>query len=110
MPIRCLIKAGEYHDSVALMQTAQELSQLPGVRDAAVVMATEANKGILREAGLLLPEIEAATPNDLIIVAQAQSKEVAQSTSRYFIHSGYQLISIAVFTTSFVRDWVFMNH
>lgn len=78
MPIRCLIKAGEYHDSVALMQTAQELSQLPGVRDAAVVMATEANKGILREAGLLLPEIEAATPNDLIIVVQAASKEVAE--------------------------------
>ena len=62
MPTKCLIKSGEYHDSVALMETARALSQLPGVQDAALVMATEANKGILGEAGLLRPEIEAASP------------------------------------------------
>jgi FdrA protein len=78
LPTRCLIKAGEYHDSVALMQTAQKLTQLRGVDDAAVVMATEANRGILREAGLLVTEIEEASANDLVIVVQAVSEEVAQ--------------------------------
>jgi len=74
---KCLIKPSEYHDSVALMETARELTQLPGVSDAAVVMATEANKGILREAGMLLPEIEAATANDLVVVVQAGTEEAA---------------------------------
>jgi len=69
---KCLIKPSEYHDSVTLMETARELGQLPGVVDAAVVMATEANKGILRGAGLLLPEIEAATANDLVVVVRAR--------------------------------------
>ena len=67
MPTRHLTKPSEYHDSVTLMETARELTQLPGVVDAAVVMATEANKSILREAGLFLPEIGAATANDLVL-------------------------------------------
>jgi len=78
LPARCLIKAGEYHDSVTLMEIAQKLSKFPGVHDAAVVMATEANKAILREAELLLPEIEAATPNDLVVVVQAETDEAAE--------------------------------
>ena len=60
------------------MEAARELTGLPGVRDAAVVMATEANKGVLREAGMLLPKIEAATPNDLVIVVRAESEEEAE--------------------------------
>jgi FdrA protein len=72
-----LIRPSEYHDSVTLMETARELTQLPGVVDAAVVMATEANKSILREAGMLLPEIEAASANDLVVVVQAESDDVA---------------------------------
>jgi len=74
---KCLIKPSKYHDSVTLMEVARELTQLPGVLDAAVVMATEANKGILREAGLLLPEVERAGANDLVIVVQAESDAVA---------------------------------
>ena len=77
MSTEYLIKPSEYHDSVTLMETARELTALPGVVDAAVVMATEANKSILREAGMLLPEIEAATANDLVVVVQAESDEAA---------------------------------
>ena len=73
MPTRYIIKSSEYHDSITLMEIARELTQLPGVSDAAVVMATEANKGILREAGLLLPEIEEAGANDLVIVVLAEN-------------------------------------
>ena len=77
MSIRCLIRAGEYHDSVTLMQIAQELLRLPGVRDAAVVMATSANKSVLAQAGLSLPEIAAATANDLVIVVLAEGEGAA---------------------------------
>ena len=52
MPYKSLIKKSEYHDSVSLMLVAKELSAMSGVRDAAVVMGTEANKGILEAAGL----------------------------------------------------------
>jgi len=41
---RCLVRPGEYHDSVALMEIARELGRHSGVKDAAVVMATDANK------------------------------------------------------------------
>lgn len=67
MSVKTLIKKSEYHDSVTLMLAARELSALPGIGDAAVVMGTEANKGLLQNAGLLTPEVETATPNDLVI-------------------------------------------
>ncbi len=79
MMIRTLIKHSEYHDSVSLMLVARELSRLPGVEDASVVMATEANKGILREAGLLAPEAEAASPNDLVIAVRASADVASQA-------------------------------
>jgi len=72
MPVKSLIKPSEYHDSVSLMAVAQDLARLPGVVDAAVVMATEANKGILRQSGLLTSEAEAASSNDLVIAVSAE--------------------------------------
>lgn len=77
MAIKTLIRPSEYHDSVSLMLVARELARLPGVSDAAVVMATEANKGILREAGLLTPEAEAASTNDLVIAINATAEAMA---------------------------------
>ncbi len=68
--IQTLIKSGEYYDSITLLQVAQGLSRLAGVEDAAVVMGTPANKGILRDAGLLTPEAEAAFADDLIIAVR----------------------------------------
>lgn len=73
LTVKCIVKTSEYHDSVSLMAVAQELANLPGVLDAAVVMGTEANKGILRQSGLLTPEAEAASPNDLIITVSAEA-------------------------------------
>jgi FdrA protein len=77
LPTRCLIKPSEYHDSVTLMETARELTQLPGILDGAVVMATEANLSILREAGLLVHELKEATANDLVVVVRAESDAAA---------------------------------
>ncbi len=77
MPSKSLIKKSAYHDSVSLMLVARELRTLPGVHDAAAVMGTEANKGILAEAGLLTPEAQTAGANDLIISVEADSDEAA---------------------------------
>jgi succinyl-CoA synthetase alpha subunit len=79
MIVKSLVKPSEYHDSVSLMLAARELSKLEGVRDAAVVMATEANKSILAEARLLTPEAKSATPNDLLIAVSAESDALADA-------------------------------
>ncbi len=82
MTVKTLIKHSEYHDSVSLMLVAREISRMAGVEDAAVVMATEANKGLLRNAGLLMPEAEAAMPNDLVIAVSAPDETAAQALEK----------------------------
>jgi hypothetical protein len=73
LTIKTLVKTSEYHDSVSLMLVARELTGLPGVQDAAVVMGTEANKSILEQSGMLSSEAQAATPNDLVIAVQTRA-------------------------------------
>lgn len=82
MPVQALVRPGEYHDSVTLMALARELARLPGVRDAAVVMGTPANKAILSDAGLATPEVSAAAANDLLIVVAAESSAAAAEALR----------------------------
>ncbi len=72
MTVKTLVKTSEYHDSVTLMLVARELTSFEGVQDAAVVMGTEANKSILMQSGLLTPEAQAASPNDLVISVNTQ--------------------------------------
>jgi succinyl-CoA synthetase alpha subunit len=79
LPVKTMIKVSQYYDSVSLMLVARELANMPGVTDAAVVMATEANKGILQQAGLLTKEAEAASPNDLVIAVSASSEALAHA-------------------------------
>jgi FdrA protein len=79
MVVKTLIKPGEYHDSVSLMLVARDLSNLEGVQDAAVVMATEANKSILAGAGMLTEVASAATPNDLVITVSTRDASTADS-------------------------------
>jgi FdrA protein len=67
LAVKSLIRPSEYHDSVTLMLVAKELTKYPGVIDATVVMGTESNKCILEQSGLLTPEAQKASPNDLII-------------------------------------------
>jgi hypothetical protein len=51
-----------YRDSVSLMQLADRVSKLGGVERAAVLIASAANVGLMRDAGALAPRsIEMAT-------------------------------------------------
>ena len=70
------IRAGAYYDSVVLMQLQRGLLGLPGVADAGVVMATQANRDLLA-ANDLLPDSITANPDDLLIVVKADAENFA---------------------------------
>ena len=73
------IRTGAYYDSVILMQLQRSLAEQPGVLDAGVVMGTDANKDVLAQSGLLVPEAKAANPDDLVIVVKGASEDATQT-------------------------------
>ena len=77
MNISGRIKQGFYFDSVTLMRTGREVAALPGIVEASVVMATEANKSILSMSDLLLPEFKKSGDQDLLIVVKAKDAKAA---------------------------------
>ncbi len=79
MAVKALVKPGEYHDSISLMLVARALAEAAGVVDAAVVMATEANKSVLASAGLLLDSVKRAGANDLVVVVRTEAEAVADA-------------------------------
>ena len=79
--MRSRVKPSAYHDSVTLMLVQREVRALPGVREAGAVMGTEANKELLRDAGLLSPEAQGAGPNDLILTVDARDEAAAAAAA-----------------------------
>lgn len=75
MPILGLIRRSAYHDSVALMLAQREAKEQSGVEEVGLVMATEANKALLRESGLDFPTLAGAGPDDLALVAHALTED-----------------------------------
>lgn len=71
MSVSCFVKKNEYHDSVLLMNVTERIRQMAGVREALVVMGTDANKDVLGELGLLTREAETAGKDDLLICLDA---------------------------------------
>jgi succinyl-CoA synthetase alpha subunit len=78
MPTATKVVRSLYRDSVSLMQLADGLGKLPGVERASVLMASEANLGLMREAGLLKNDIDAG-PNDILIAVQAKTDAAASA-------------------------------
>src|SRR5690242_18947565 len=72
-----LIQSNRYQDSVTLMQVAGQVRALPGIADAALMMGTDPNKEMLRDADLLTDAGAAAGPNDLIIALRGTEDGVA---------------------------------
>ena len=73
------IRSGAYYDSVILMQLQRSLVGLPGILDAGVVMGTSANKDLLTQSGLMSPEVQAASADDLVIVVKGKDKASAKA-------------------------------
>ncbi|HLE04663.1 MAG TPA: hypothetical protein VI729_08660, partial [Anaerolineales bacterium] len=66
-----IVRKNRYYDSVFLMGVDRRLSQLPGVRQTAVLMASENNKRFLAEMGIRGAELDAAQADDLIVAVIA---------------------------------------
>jgi FdrA protein len=77
--VRNAVRRAFYLDSVVLMRLSREIACLAGVREAALMMATPANKAILAEAGLINAEAEAAGANDLILAVCAEAPASADA-------------------------------
>ncbi|MCE9513480.1 hypothetical protein K6T53_25335, partial [Escherichia coli] len=80
MSIRIVVKKNTYFDSVSLMSISTRANKLDGVEQAFVAMATEMNKGVLKNLGLLTPELEEAKSGDLMIVIKGTSEEANERT------------------------------
>src|SRR3954454_14054875 len=67
-----------YLDSVALMRISRALKNMPGVREAALMMGTPSNRQILADVGLLVGDAQNALANDLIIGIRADNEANAR--------------------------------
>jgi FdrA protein len=73
------IRSGAYYDSVILMKLQRSLAEQPGILDAGVVMGTGANKEVLAQSNMLVPEAAAAGADDLVIVVTSEDEASAQA-------------------------------
>jgi FdrA protein len=78
MIVKALIRPNSYYDSLVLMRAQTQMEALPGVTDAALMMATENNRRIMEATFGPRPEIVSAGPNDLACVVVAQTEHQAQ--------------------------------
>ncbi|OGO20197.1 MAG: hypothetical protein A2Z14_10620 [Chloroflexi bacterium RBG_16_48_8] len=74
-----IVRKNQYYDSVFLMGVNNRLSQIQGVQQTAVLMASEKNKELLVNFGLHGEEIESAQPNDLIVTVIAETPQIVET-------------------------------
>src|SRR2546428_2279210 len=72
-----VVRRNVYIDSVSLLQVSADVLGLPGVEDAALVMATELNRQVLRDSGLLIGQAQVAGANDVVIAVRAAEDDAA---------------------------------
>jgi FdrA protein len=87
------VERGRYLDSVALMRVSRRLEALDGVESAALMIGSPSNKALLRGAGLLAEEGEAATPNDLIIAVRTLDEPAAAQAAAQAMESAGLLLA-----------------
>jgi FdrA protein len=78
-PTVCHVIRGSYRDSVWLMRVANQIGARPDVVEAAVMMATAANKAALSELGLLDDAAREAQADDIIVAVRAESEEAGKA-------------------------------
>ncbi len=72
------ILQNNYQDSINLMLLTQKVNAMPGIAKSQIMMGSDANKDILENSGLLSEEAKAASPNDLVIVVDAEDESVKE--------------------------------
>lgn len=73
---KTIVRHGFYQDSVILMAASEKIQRITGVSQVVVFMATEMNKILCTELGLMTDEASLATPNDMIIGIEATDQEL----------------------------------
>lgn len=74
--LKTIVKKGSYHDSVVLMLLTNQISTIEGVKKVSIMMATPANKDIYRQSGLSTEELESASANDMVVVADVDDDAI----------------------------------
>ncbi|MDR2390471.1 MAG: hypothetical protein LBE84_02165 [Planctomycetota bacterium] len=74
--VSSVVKKDLYRDSIFLMKLSSQASRESGVEMVSAMMATDRNKDLFTESGLMTPEIAAAKPNDLAIVIRGDENRV----------------------------------
>jgi len=64
------------------MLASKAIKQQPGIKEAAVVMGTEVNLGLLKEIGFLSREMASAKPNDLVMAIEGETLEAVEEACR----------------------------
>lgn len=70
-----ITRPNNYQDSLRLMRLSNALTSIDGVEKVSVMMGTEMNKEILRNAGLADANLADAKPTDLLIMADVANEE-----------------------------------
>lgn len=74
---RIAVHPGRYHDSAFLMRLGRVLEAPDAVQEAVLLMATEMNRDLLRQAGFPAAVLSDAGPMDLVIALRADDEEAA---------------------------------
>src|SRR5207237_9193768 len=72
------VRRNSYFDSIDLMRVAEQVRQLAGVAEVAVVMGTPAGRSMLAEAGMWPAEAPESGPSDLLVSVRARPETVAK--------------------------------
>lgn len=76
--LNTVILKNNYQDSINLMLLTNTINDLDGVTMSQIMMGTDANKDILNNTGLLTPEAEAASPNDMMIIVDSEDEQIME--------------------------------
>lgn len=75
MVSKVIVEKNAYYDSVTLMSLSGSIKKQEGIGQAVISMATQMNKDLLENIGLLVDEAREASENDLIIAIEADTNE-----------------------------------
>ncbi len=75
---RVEVVKNSYYDSVTLMLVSREISEMKGIKEVVVAMATDHNKESLSVVGLYDSKLDGATANDLVIAMEAEDDSILQ--------------------------------
>lgn len=65
-----------YFDSVFLMDVARRIAEQPKIENAAAVMGSDANKGVLLKMGFAKEALASGGPNDLLIAVEGEADAI----------------------------------